>query len=60
MHRQALTLTHLNPQTQEGLRALPPRNPGVGPQAREQARERSAAEAQAQAQVPASLPFCLL
>jgi hypothetical protein len=60
LRTKALTLTHLNPQTQEGLRGLPPRHAGVGPQERERARERSAAEAQAEAQVPASLPFCLL
>jgi hypothetical protein len=60
LRTKALTLTHLNPQTQEGLRGLPPRNAGVGPREREQARERAATEAQAEPQVPASLPFCLL
>jgi hypothetical protein len=58
--RTALRLTHLNPQTQEGLRGLPPRNGGLDPQARERARERAAAEARGPAQVPEVVPFCLI
>jgi hypothetical protein len=57
---KALTFTHLNPQTQESLKGLPPRSSGVGPQERAQARVRSAAEARSEAQVPGALPFCLL
>jgi hypothetical protein len=58
---KSLTFTHLNPQTQEGLNTLPPRNPGLGPQQRAEAQQRAAAEAAGtEPMVADTLPFCLL